>query len=212
MSKKYSINWQDGKVVSVEVNGKQYKSPDDVPDPEDQFELEMLMSRAGDVDFAEPARDPLTRFILILFLGIGVLMLAISVIAAVFTVRSFSREVSARGNVVDFVVRTDSEGQEYYYPVVEFTLPDGSMQNVQLSTGSWPPAYIKGEAVTVLYDQEKPQNARIQSFSGAFDKWILSMITGFLGIVFVGVSLFVGWLFYKDTNKGSKRRKIENAP
>jgi hypothetical protein len=204
MSKKYSINWQDGKVISVEVDGKRYKSPDQVPDPEDQLELEMLVSRAGDVDFAEPARDPLTKFILILFLGIGVLMLAISAIAAVFTVRSFSREVSARGNVVDFVVRADSEGQEYYYPVVEFALPDGSIQTVPLSSGNWPPAYIKGEAVTVIYDQDKPQNARIQSFSGAFDKWILSMITGFLGIVFVGVSLFVGWLFYKDSKKGSK--------
>lgn len=204
MSKKYSVNWQDGKVVSVAVNGKQYKSPDEVPDPEDQLELELLMSKAGDVEFAEPAKDPLTKIILSLFLGIGVLMLAISAIAAVFTVRSFSREVSARGNVVDFVVRTDSDGQEYYYPVVEFALPDGSMQRVPLSVGNWPPAYVKGEAVMVLYDQEQPLKARIQSFSGAFDKWILTMITGFLGIVFVGVSLIVGWLFYKGSKKGSK--------
>jgi len=204
MSKKYSVNWQDGKVVSVEVNGKQYKSPDEVPDPEDQLELELLMSKAGDVEFAEPAKDPLTKIILSLFLGIGVLMLAISAIAAVFTVRYFSREVSARGNVVDFVVRTDSDGQEYYYPVVEFALPDGSMQRVPLSVGNWPPAYVKGEAVMVLYDQEQPLKARIQSFSGAFDKWILTMITGFLGIVFVGVSLIVGWMFYKGSKKGSK--------
>ena len=204
MSTKYSVNWQDGKVVSVAVNGKQYKSPDEVPDPEDQLELELLMSKAGDVEFAEPAKDPLTKIILSLFLGIGVLMLAISAIAAVFTVRSFSREVSARGNVVDFVVRTDSDGQEYYYPVVEFALPDGSMQRVPLSVGNWPPAYVKGEAVMVLYDQEQPLKARIQSFSGAFDKWILTMITGFLGIVFVGVSLIVGWLFYNGSKKGSK--------
>jgi len=204
MSKKYSVNWQDGKVVSVEVNGKQYKSPDEVPDPEDQLELELLMSKAGDVEFAEPAKDPLTKIILSLFLGIGVLMLAISAIAAVFTVRYFSREVSARGNVVDFVVRTDSDGQEYYYPVVEFALPDGSMQRVPLSVGNWPPAYVKGEAVMVLYDQEQPLKARIQSFSGAFDKWILTMIPGFLGIVFVGVSLIVGWMFYKGSKKGSK--------
>jgi len=204
MSKKYSVNWQDGKVVSVEVNGKQYKSPDEVPDPEDQLELELFMSKAGDVEFAEPAKDPLTKIILSLFLGIGVLMLAISAIAAVFTVRYFSREVSARGNVVDFVVRTDSDGQEYYYPVVEFALPDGSMQRVPLSVGNWPPAYVKGEAVMVLYDQEQPLKARIQSFSGAFDKWILTMITGFLGIVFVGVSLIVGWMFYKGSKKGSK--------
>ena len=56
----------------------------------------------------------------------------------------------------------------------------------------------------VLYDQEQPLKARIQSFSGAFDKWILTMITGFLGIVFVGVSLIVGWMFYKGSKKGSK--------
>ena len=199
MSKKYSINWQDGEVVSVEVNGKQYKSPDLVPDPEDRIELQMLMSKAGDMEFTEPANDPLTKIVLSIFLGVGVLMLAIAAIAAVFTVRSFSREVSARGNVVDFVVRMDSDGQEFYYPVVEFALPDGSIQRVPLSVGNSPPAYVKGEAVTVLYDQERPLKARIQSFSGAFDKWILTMITGFLGIVFVGVSLFVGWWFYKGS-------------
>jgi hypothetical protein len=49
----------------------------------------MLMSKSGDIDFAE-ARIA-HKVHLILFAGIGVLMLAISTIAAVFTVRSLSR-------------------------------------------------------------------------------------------------------------------------
>jgi hypothetical protein len=58
---------------------------------------------------------------------------------------------------------------------------------------------VKGEAVTVVYDQEQPLKARIQSFSGALDRWILSMITGFLGIIFVSVSLGIAWFFFKGS-------------
>ena len=43
------------------------------------------------------------------------------------------------------------------YPVVAFTLPDGSRQTVQIAEGSRPPAYKQDESVTIAYDPEQPR-------------------------------------------------------
>jgi hypothetical protein len=96
--------------------------------------------------------------------------------------------------VVDLVVRKDSAGKEFYYPVVEFHLPDGSRQTVQLSEGNWPAAYAKGEPVLVAYDPEQPRQARINSIPSTASQWTLSIITGILGMAFVIATLFARWI------------------
>jgi hypothetical protein len=80
---------------------------------------------------------------------------------------------------------------EYYYPVVELNLPDGIHKQVQLSEGSWPPKYEIGQPVTLLYDPAHPLDARIKSSSGTMLMWIFPGITGFVGIVFMGVTIVV---------------------
>jgi len=196
MRKKYSINWENDEVVSVEVNGVQYDSPDQIPDPDDRAKIELLMSDSPDVDLSLPASPPglFSKIILAIFLAVAVLMLAISVISAINTGRTLSKEKSAPGNVIDLVARRDQAGKEFYYPVVEFYLPDGSFKLVQISEGSWPPAYEKGQSVTVLYDPEQPLNARIKSASSTALMWILSIITGALGVAFLIATLFVFWM------------------
>lgn len=91
--------------------------------------------------------------------------------------------------MVDLVVRKEQDGNEFYYPVVEFYLPDDSLQTVQLTDGSWPAAFRKGEAVTVAYDPAQPRNARVKSAAGETGIWILPAITGFLGVAFLGATL-----------------------
>jgi hypothetical protein len=76
---------------------------------------------------------------------------------------------------------------------VEFSLPDGTSKTVQLSEGSWPPAYEKGEDVTILYDPEKPIHARIQSTASNIMKWLVPGITGVLGVSFLIAAVAVGW-------------------
>ncbi|OQB24292.1 MAG: hypothetical protein BWY10_02626 [Chloroflexi bacterium ADurb.Bin180] len=41
--KRYSINYEDGEVVSVAINGREYASVDDVADEDDRTELELLL-------------------------------------------------------------------------------------------------------------------------------------------------------------------------
>ncbi len=89
----------------------------------------------------------------------------------------------------------DAAGDEFYYPVVRFVLPDGSRQTVQTSEGSWPPAYKVDPAVTVLYDPEHPDQARIASISSTLSLWIWPLVTGILGIAFLLATLLVRWVF-----------------
>ncbi len=131
--------------------------------------------------------------IVAIFLAIALLMLGIATASAVGTARSLSREQSAAGQVVDIVARTDSTGQVFYYPVVEFYLPDETLQTVQLAGVSSAPAYVTGQQVTVLYDPERPLSARIDSAGGALLMWIVPIITGVIGLAFLAATVFARW-------------------
>jgi hypothetical protein len=140
---------------------------------------------------AMPANESsvIPRTIIAVFLAVAVLMLAITAISAAKTGLTLAKEAVAPGSVVDLVVRTDQNGDDLFYPVVAFTLPDGSRQTVELA-GSRPPAYKQDESVTIAYDPDQPANARIKSFASAASMWILPLITGILGAAFLAATLF----------------------
>jgi hypothetical protein len=206
MTKKYSVNMENDEVVSVEVDGVRYDNPDQIPDAEDRDKILELISKSSGEDFdkefeaefreLERQSAGAPKIIVSVFLAVGALMLVIALLSTVSTIRALDREESAPGQVVDMTVRQsrDSETQtinEYYYPVVEFDLPDGTHKRVQLSEGSWPPEYELGQPVTILYDREHPLDARIKSVSSTILKWILPGITAIVGAVFLGVTLLV---------------------
>ena len=130
-----------------------------------------------------------------IFLGVAVLMLVIATITSINTARMLARETSTQGYVTALVTRTDVDGDLFYYPVVRFVLPDGSRQTVQATEGSWPPAYQVDESVTVLYDPEHPDQARIDSFAGALSLWIVPLVTGILGVAFLLATLLAHRMF-----------------
>ena len=203
MAKNYSVKIENDEVISIEIDGVQYDNLDQIPDPDDRDKILALMvdpsnpdSDFPDMDWEAPESNPvLPKIFLGVFLGIAILMFAIAAISAFSTARGLAREQSAPGRVVDMVVRVNEEGNEFYYPVVEFSLPDESRRTVQTAEGSWPPAYEKGDPVTVAYDPERPLNARIRSLSSAILMWTLPMITGFLGLAFLAATLLARWVF-----------------
>ncbi len=201
MQKKFSIHWSDGELTTVKVNGASYKSIADIPDEDDRTEILLLIAALSEQEPVSTGGDPMTKFVLRLFLGIGILMLVIAAVTGYFTGRAHSREVSAQGNVIEQVVRQDSEGNEFYYPVVMFYLPDGSTRTVTLSVGSYPPAYIDGQVVTVLYDPQQPLVARIQSTSSTITMYTWTIVTGLLGVIFTAVSLGMNRLFNPPPRK-----------
>jgi hypothetical protein len=216
MAKKYSVNVENDEVISVEVDGVLYSDPDQIPDPEDREKILELISMSSGEDLEKEFEAEVRalerqsagapKIIVSIFLAVGVLMLVIAFISTVSTIRALAREASAPGQVVDMTMRQsrDSETQvisEYYYPVVEFSLPDGTPKRVQLSEGSWPPEYEIGQPVTILYDPGKPLDARIRSASSTVLKWILPGITGIVGVAFLGITLIVSRFLLSDSEK-----------
>ena len=212
MAKKYSINWENDEAVSFEVDGVTYNSLDDVPSEKDRNKLAAMMDAAADdeafedVKFDEKefeelrkaAEDPtMERWVLGGFTAIAVVMLLITAIATFSNIQKIAKEESAPGRVVDVVVRRELVNQEndivrdYYYPVVEFVAIDGHKRTVQLSEGSDSPYYEKGDEITVRYDPDHPLDARIKSASSNALMWVLPVITGILGIAFLGAVIVV---------------------
>jgi hypothetical protein len=87
---------------------------------------------------------------------------------------------------------------EAYFPVVEFRAKDGKRRRVQLSEGSFPPAYEVGDEVTVLYEPEHPLEARIKSGGSTALMWILPGITGILGLAFLGAVIAVQRFLFSE--------------
>jgi hypothetical protein len=145
------------------------------------------------------------KLIFPLFLGIAILMWAIFAVATVVTSRAMSREKTTTGVVLDMVVRRDSEGNEYYYPVVEFKLADGRFQRLETAEGHYPPAYYAGQQVQVLYDPDQPLYARIKSTSSTITRWTMSIIFAVLGIAFVAASFFVRWILKEVPGTASEK-------
>lgn len=120
---------------------------------------------------------------------VGLAMLA-GALALYVNTRTFLQEATqAPGTVVELLpVRSD--GSTTWKPVVRFTTGAGREVEVRSSSSSSPPAYERGETVTVYYRPEAPASARI---SGFFSLWGGAVILASLGGVFflVGAAGFV---------------------
>ncbi|NJN75817.1 MAG: DUF3592 domain-containing protein [Synechococcaceae cyanobacterium RL_1_2] len=99
------------------------------------------------------------------------------------------------------VKQQNHDGHVFYFPVVQFDLPNENPQTVQVSEGTSWSEYTKDEPVTILYDPEKPNHARIKSMGSNALMWLLPGITGVIGIVFVGVAILAGWFLHQDSKK-----------
>jgi hypothetical protein len=214
MPKKYSINWENDEPVSFEVDGVSYESLEQVPDEADRSRLEAMMDASLEEDFEkgweefdrEFKRDfeankktsaNAEKLILGIFSGVAVLMLLIALVSSASAILKMNKEESATGRVVDIVERReyvneqDRVGQDYYYPVVEYISKDGRRHTVHMTEGSSSPQQEVGDEVTVLYNPERPLDARIKSAGSYALMWILPGITGILGLAFLGAVIAV---------------------
>ncbi|HEU4745841.1 MAG TPA: DUF3592 domain-containing protein [Anaerolineales bacterium] len=212
--KKYSIHWENDEPVSFEVDGVLYESIDQVPDEDDREQLTAMMDAALDQQFEKEFKDfdkefkkdweehrktsaSAEKVILGVFTGVAVLMLLIAFLSSASVILKINREESAPGRVVEIIERReyvneqDRVVEEYYYPVVEYVSRDGRFHSVQMTEGSSAPSHEVGNEVTVLYNPERPLEARIKSFGSTALMWILPGITGILGLCFLGAVIAV---------------------
>lgn len=117
-----------------------------------------------------------------LFIGIGVLLL-VGMLLSINSTRSLLKEgVRTTGNVINFVETQDDEGQTMYAPVFAFLDQQGGEHQIVSHVSSSSYAYMKGQAVDVIYRTGDPDSAQIQS---TFGLWGLAAILGFVGVIFV---------------------------
>jgi hypothetical protein len=216
--KKYSINWENDEPVSFEVDGVLYESIDQIPDEEDREKLTAMMDASFDASldqqFEEEFKDfdkefkkeweahkktsaNAEKIILGVFTGVAILMLSIAFLASASAILKMNREENAPGRVVEIIHRReyvneqDRVVQDYYFPVVEYVSADGRRHTVHMTEGSSAPQYEVGDEVTVLYNPERPLEARIRSFGSYALMWIWPGITSILGLGFLGAVLLV---------------------
>jgi len=112
-----------------------------------------------------------------IFPGIGALMLAGAVGIQVARFSDQAHMARTEGSVVDI---------EGGCPTVSFTSLDGTLGEYHSGTCSTPPSFDIGERVTVYYDPQNLERARIDSFE---QNWIGSLILGGIGAVFLALGL-----------------------
>lgn len=123
------------------------------------------------------------KFILLLvFSGIGVLMLLIALVVWVRLRRFVAESLRAEGTVVRLAERRDGDGDTVYAPVVRFT-PRGRRTEVEFRDQLWsrPAGYRVGQRVEVLYHQREHKRARLAS---SFRLYFAPGLLIFLGLLF----------------------------
>jgi hypothetical protein len=69
-----------------------------------------------------------------------------------------------------------------FHPVVQFTPAQGAPVEFRSDEGSSPPSFHTGEKVTVYYDPQTPQNARLKSFWSSY-AGLIFVLFGLLAVV-----------------------------
>ena len=95
---------------------------------------------------------------------LAVICFAVGIYLNFFQARGF---VKTTGTIVSARKDTDSDGDTYYYPTVEYTV-DGKTYSGELNTGSGSDQV--GKTITVRYNPENPAEVRD---NGVFEKYIL---------------------------------------
>lgn len=197
MVKKYSLYVENDRVVSVEVDGEVHQKPSAISDRTDRFLLQRLVSSFKEYQEEQSGSQPdqLTALLTRVFTGVALLLLLVAVVSGAWTTASMLKEQVAYAVVVEYSIRTDADGYDIYYPMVEFSLPDSSRHTVVLSEGSWPPAYQVGQQVSIAYQAADPSHARPRSLDNAVGRWLVTIITAVLAMTFGTVVYFVRRLF-----------------
>jgi len=148
----------------------------------------------------------IVRIIRNLFLVIGIGLLA-GAIAMMLSTESFLHHaVTVTGTVIGNDVVIDSQDRsETYRPRFEFQTPDGRNVVVRSNTGSNPPSFSEGDTVTVLYEPQSPEKAKIRSFA---QLWLGTMILGILGGVFTAIG---GGILLYGRLKTQTRTKLQET-
>lgn len=125
---------------------------------------------------------------------IGLIFLGFAAVALVGSLRFTSSAVGITATVVD--VRTEQSTATFvppeegsgitYYPVIEYTGPDGIVRQFEGRAGSQRAVYTPGDSIAILVSESNPESARVNA---VFSVWGRAIVTGGLGVGFLLIGL-----------------------
>lgn len=133
---------------------------------------------------------PIKKFRVIpwIFLIVGIAMLFFAYNLYASTQQFLKVSVKAVGVVVEMKSEYDSDDDLMYRPVIRYKDRTGVEHTFTSSTSSNPPSYEVGDRVELLYDQQKPEQPRINTW---IDLYIGVLVLGILGGLFVLIPVLV---------------------
>lgn len=128
--------------------------------------------------------------LIFLLSGAGLLIAALVVLARTRAFLARAAETVGQVVALDEELPLEAGDPHTYRPIVSFQVA-GTPIRFESMAHSNPPEYEIGASVRVLYDRDRPSEARIRSFVSL---WLLPMILGGLGLIFtaVGSGLLLG--------------------
>jgi hypothetical protein len=193
MKKKYGFTFDGRKVLSIDINENTFNNLEKITDPKEHDRVKQAIKILTEPTMEEEVSS-MSKIVPLIFLGVTILLGAIFLISSFVIARNMAREKTAEATVVGLMNRKDYQGNTYSYPVVEFTMPDNSVQTVTLGEGHWPPAYVVGQPLTVRYNPQNINAATIQSFGSLTERWTLPIIMATITAAFTGALFFIQWI------------------
>lgn len=129
-----------------------------------------------------------TLLLILVYLIVSVLFIAIGVANWYRTKRFVERAHRTTGTVIELIERK-TRRMRTYSPTVRFTTLDGRKVKFTEPLSTRPAGYEIDEQVTVLYDPEDPQQARV--FKKSWRLYYYALLFGGLGVIFFFVYLIV---------------------
>ena len=102
----------------------------------------------------------------------AVIMLIVSILYTYSSFVFYTKGIEVEGTVVRLESHSSSEGGTTYSPVFSYTV-DGKQYEYESVNSSNPPSNEVGDVETLLYNPDKPEKARQNSF---WELWLLPCI------------------------------------
>jgi hypothetical protein len=99
----------------------------------------------------------------------------------------YSKGIEVQGTVIRLESSSSSEGGTTYSPVFSYTV-DSKQYEYESVNSSNPPSNEVGDVVTLLYDPNRPEKARQNSF---WELWLLPIILCPASIFMLALSIFI---------------------
>jgi Protein of unknown function (DUF3592) len=131
------------------------------------------------------------KIVVYLFVGlvcvVGPGLLLIAAVTGVERALFLRSAATAEGAIIA-LRDTQSAGSKSFFPIFQFKAANGKSYTVTSNIAERPTSWRLGGPVRVLYQPDRPENARIDSFA---QLWMLQVVVGVVGAAFSTIPVLV---------------------